>query len=138
MSDLVQLLLGIFGMVPIPLCVQPPSVSQFSHNRNQVMNPYSMENFFNSKLQQFMACILLLINRNNTVEFSSLTIFFKFLSKQGYGIHSIRVRLNLDSNQERGLPNGQVKMVCVLVYLICLHPKPRDTTEYWGSYWLVL
>jgi hypothetical protein len=49
------------------------------------MSPYSREDFFNSKLQQFMACILLLINRNNTAEFSLLTIFFKLLSKQGYG-----------------------------------------------------
>jgi hypothetical protein len=72
----------------IPVQAWNPSVctdsfnQYFSWNRKQAINPKGEKNIFNSKLEQLMACILLLINGNNTFWFGSLLIFLKFLSKQ--------------------------------------------------------
>jgi hypothetical protein len=64
-----------FSLSPFPLYVWPPSVQQVVWIEGAI-NPKSGKNILNSKLEQFMACILHLINRIGAFEFSWYPIFF--------------------------------------------------------------
>jgi hypothetical protein len=62
--------LALQGIEPEP---SSPSLYRLSYDlveiEKQDMNPQSEENIFNSKEEQFMACILLLISRTDTSRF---------------------------------------------------------------------
>lgn len=68
------------------------------------------KNIFDYKLEHFMACILLLINRTDTFRCGLLLIFLEFRLKQVYDIHSKGVTLDLDLNQERDLSKGRIQI----------------------------
>jgi hypothetical protein len=68
------------------------------------------KHIFNYKLGKFTVCVLLPMNRTDTFRCELLLIFLEFSLKQVYDVHFKKVRLYLDSNQERDLPKARVQI----------------------------